>query len=272
MNVLKKNGNKTEASPKKSNYQDRTCKLVTDLVKAHNPETKVNDFEDLVSRNDYLDIMNLTLDRVLTSKFEHNDMALDPKHTHLIKLKKNDYRFFWIKVKDMRCPLYISMRLTKDTSYVNYELYVSSHERFTGFNTKYDKKFQNQKYIVLGDRKDLKFKQDKLYFSLFADGIGKLTINFKFEQVISSREKEELAKMKLDKQKKKDNKVDIFADFEEEIMKCQNEEEKIKEIQLAKWLVKTRRDGLDYLSKNMTSICSFRKNQSQKIKLMNENY
>ena len=182
----KKSGKKNETENKnllKNRYdlkQRKSYSELTKIVNEYHPKVKVKDFTELRSKENYLDVLNETIEFYEQAEAKNNSTVQEiPCNKYIIfNMEKSQYSSFCINTFNKKGPLRGCMQVI-DGYNTNYAQYVSFDLTFPGNTNGYYKKFINTKDFKIECSK-LHFKSKFLYCSQYCESSTKIKFYYKF--------------------------------------------------------------------------------------------
>jgi hypothetical protein len=198
----------------------KTFQNVTDLVNFHNPDTKYQNFTQILKKSNYIGIMNKTLSQIISQKDPAQECAdIDTRVAQKLSLKSDDYLFFQVSTNKKQGPLSLYIKPPTDVK-CNYILYMSTSYKHPTTDRGFDRKWLNASFLTIKASKNGAFQWDKIYFSIFSDTALPLTINFRFAKKLTQNDRSQnLNTTNINFSRKTgDPTDDVFKTFEEKIM------------------------------------------------------
>ena len=265
-----RNGKRVGPMNKRQSYSE-----VVSQVNRFHPTHKAKNFDDLSNHDNYLNVLNETIQKVDDHDINENkeiEVAVNSLHT--FHVEKHKYILFSVKVLDQKSPMKMFVRL-KGKYHINYAIYHSFNIKDCGFKKGYDKKYMNTKYELIESKDKISFKETTIFFSLFSDAIGELDLFFKFppdpkksknkDAVIDPTQPNKLSVL--------NDPSAVFKIADKQFFGNMQPSEKRQEIKRIKMGVYFRRaDCLNFVNKNMVEAWDINEQKQQNIAENNENY
>lgn len=154
--------------------------------------------------------------------------------------------------------------------HINYILYMSYDVKEPGFENGYYKRYVNCKYHTIEEVGSCFFQRGIMYFSLYADGPGKLEAVFKFA-VGPSRKSQEKARNSL--MPKRKSSAQIFVDANRDYFGNMTSYEKKLEFRRIRMMPYNRiGSNMNYIEKNMEDAFNITQMKQKNIEEMDDVY
>lgn len=127
----------------------KTFQNVTDLVNFHNPDTKYQNFSQILKKSNYIGIMNTTLSQMIKQKEPtHKHENIDTRLPQKFNLKSDGYLFFQVSTNKKRGQLTLYIKPPSECK-CNYILYMSNSYKHPTFDHGFDRKWHNSKLVQI---------------------------------------------------------------------------------------------------------------------------
>ena len=153
-----------------------------DHVKTFNPRLSIKTFKDLQNKNDYIDILNNTVEKMIiggiTNKVSIEEIK--PDRIFNIHLKHEETVYYCINVTQKKSPFIGNFSL-KDVQLEDYIVYFGYDIIYPSLKYGFDKQFKNVKKVSIEEEHKSKiFHRSYVYFGFYSECNAILQIKFTF--------------------------------------------------------------------------------------------
>ena len=151
-------------------------------MKTFNPRLSIKTFKDLQNKNDYIDILNNTVEKMIiggiTNKVSIEEIK--PDRIFNIHLKHEETVYYCINVTQKKSPFIGNFSL-KDVQLEDYIVYFGYDIIYPSLKYGFDKQFKNVKKVSIEEEHKSKiFHRSYVYFGFYSECNAILQIKFTF--------------------------------------------------------------------------------------------